>query len=482
MDSLQFAPGIWVPYTRDSPAIAVKGVTPRLSYPFGRFAELYEQIPSLDILSAYRLVREIVAKAAALLLPWQGAAIDLPPATSAVEARAMIAALFDARSPLASPAMPTGREPIVLSRLGFIDPRPWPFARGGAEKLRHTLGWIDTNVKNQVERACGALRADRLAPALAESALRIYALLIKMDDFALADRININASMWLQARAVELIVGPELYAASLGRGEGIVPAGALSNRIALELLRALPLDRRDAAQLCAASIFMGVIWSASEEVQSRFRGAPEPCLADLADRLRALGSSLAIDDSRAFLRIMGEDLPRELLVVLDDTGESVFDLALFQLLLESTGRLSVVFLANRYAVSNNMNVAMLEQLLAQPEFAGLRGFRDAGRVRIIEEPQSLNSFEVELLSPRSLAAMDSADLLYVKGQNFFEVFQPTSRDRFYAFVVEGMTSRLLTGCAHESGVFAYVPRGSAGYRFEGPGRITTLLDLHRGWE
>jgi uncharacterized protein with ATP-grasp and redox domains len=73
---------------------------------------------------------------------------------------------------------------------------------------------------------------------------------------------------------------------------------------------------------------------------------------------------MAVDDSPLFLSYLGGDSYDTVLVVLDDTGESVFDLALFQEVLRQTGHLNLKLVVNRFPVSNNISVGMVEQLLS----------------------------------------------------------------------------------------------------------------------
>lgn len=461
-------------------SLTVKGQSPRHAYPF-RLIELYPEVPALGLREVYTRLRVELNWADEILhrrLRLRSSLRLAEPADEA-EASGLLAALFDPRrrsATMANPPPPT----VALPNLFRLDaPRPFALERAGERKLLHTLVWIDANVKVMVERtgaACGMSVSD--TREVVRIALTVYCLLVKMQDYRLARAMNFNHSMFLQDRIVNLIFGDALFFAGADAAGDLLRVGALSNQIALDLLRGLgPMSHR---QLCVAAIFMGVVWTADAGVQHGFQADPDAALATLAASLNRASRRLCVDEAEDFLRYVGGDPTETIVAVLDDNGESVFDIALFQRLLRDTHRLKVEFLVNRFPVSNNIAVGTLEALLADDYFADLRRFREQGRVLARVETQAFRSFEHAYLLPQTTEAMRRAGRLYIKGQNFFETLQPTSFDRYYCFAVSGLTSQMLTGCPEGSGILAKVPAGCDGYLYEGPDRIRTLRDLFGG--
>lgn len=151
-----------------------------------------------------------------------------------------------------------------------------------------------------------------------------------------------------------------------------------------------------------------------------------------------------------------------LLVVLDDNGESMFDLAIVQQLTGAEPGVTATLLVNRYPVSDNISLPTLTHALAQPYFAELRRRVADGGVSISLEAQPFRSFEPAYLAPATRAAIDRCDLLYVKGANFFETFQVVGKHRFHALAVHEFTTELLTGCPRGTGVLAELRAGQDG--------------------
>jgi len=101
-------------------------------------------------------------------------------------------------------------------------------------------------------------------------------------------------------------------------------------------------------------------------------------------------------------------------------------------------------------------------VLASPEFRDLAS-RLGTRVTLTEFYCPLISFQTNLLPPKAVQAINEADVVYIKGANFFETLQIPHKDTFYGFIVYGPISRAYTGLADFDAVFAHVPRGRSGY-------------------
>jgi hypothetical protein len=152
---------------------------------------------------------------------------------------------------------------------------------------------------------------------------------------------------------------------------------------------------------------------------------------------------------------------------------------LFQEIIRATGHLEMVFLVNRYPVSNNIALDTFDDLLADEYFGDLSRYRSDGRVRVQVEGQVFRSFEYNYLSPAARDMLEQSSLVFIKGANFFETLQPTGTIRYHGFTVYGYTSAMLSGCPEGSGVFARIPAGQAGYEYSGPANVRTLAEIAR---
>jgi hypothetical protein len=400
-------------------------------------------------------------------------AFRLPSASDDFQALYLLSILFDPSSyytaeiwhRLATP------ESSTTGLWQLDEARPFPLRLASPRKLIHTLVWIDTNIKTTVESIA---KLYMIPPSviryIAEMALTIYSYLIKQEDYYLARSINFNYSMFLQDRILNLIFGDDIYLSA----NWLQEQRQLANHIALQLLKNLgALSYR---QICTLSVFMGVIWASHESVQQDFRTNPAATLGTIDTQLSAQQANWCIDHIDQFLAEVGTDPQKPIVVILDDNGESVFDIALFQRLLNDTGELSVNFVVNRYPVSNNIALDMFQALLKDPYFADLKQHFQQRRATLHVESQPFRSFEPAHLQPETLDAIRHSQATYIKGVNFFETCQFPDITRYHCFTVYGHTSMLLTGCAEGKGAFVKLNPGQTGYTYYSQERIETLRD------
>jgi Damage-control phosphatase ARMT1-like domain len=450
----------------DTGPVAVKGELPALTYPF-TLDGIYASVPSLDAAGAARAIRRLVERVDRVVVDDLGlrARRDLPTAADRPEAMAVLAALL---APAGSAAGVAG--------LRLEGARPFPFRLASAAKLDHSFRWIDTNMKLQVEKSLLPRRAPAEACRLvAESALAIYSHLLKQEDHLLARAINFNHSMFLQDRILALLLGPAYHLGSASVRE----RGRVANDIALRYLE--ELGQVPERRLFELSVFMGTVWTAGEELQRGWRpDHPEATLEQVERQLRLGERGWGVDHVERFGAAVRRPGGMSLLVVLDDNGESMFDLAIVQQVVRAEPGVRATLLVNRYPVSDNISLPTLDHALAQPYFAELRRRVTDGGVTILLEAQPFRSFEPAYLAPATRAAIDRCDLLYVKGANFFETFQVVDKHRFHALAVHEVTSELLTGCPRGSGIVAELRPGQDGYAYRGPGDVTPLVEMLAG--
>jgi uncharacterized protein with ATP-grasp and redox domains len=474
LKSIIFTPEIDLDITNTQNIISVKGEIPKNNYPF-TLAKIYPEIPVLDIFKAYFRIADEFTKLDSLLHEQLKlrSSFMLRRAINEQDAFRLFHALFD---PIRQPSQKIYND----SNQDFFRiwiPRPFSLGHASSDKLIHTLGWIDSNMKlmiENVEKKCKIPFSVILS--IAESAFTIYCLIIKMQDYRLARNINFNYSMFLQERIIELIFSDALYKSSRTNNRiDLLKIGKLSNSIALQLLKGV--GDFSYRQLCTLSVFMGVVWTSMSDIQQSFIAHQDKTLSDLELCLKkAAEKTFCIDHIKNFIDYVGKNIGCTILVVLDDNGESVFDMALFQQLLRDT-KIKVVFMVNRYPVSNNIALDTFLDLLNNNYFDDLRFFLNLGRVSLCIEEQFFRSFEYDYLSPQSLTTIKTADIAYIKGVNFFETLQPIEITRYYCFTVSGMTSSLLTGCKEGAGIFARVDSGKEGYIYSNPSNIITLKEL-----
>jgi hypothetical protein len=356
-----------------------------------------------------------------------------------------------------------------------VFPRPFSFAQAPAEKLVDSFLWIDSNVHLKVEEVVRNARiSDQVVPIVAQTVLTIFSLLLKMDDYALARGLNFNFSAFLQTRLIAFIFSEEVLVASeRARIKARRNKAEWDNRIALQLLR--EWDQVSDLDLCRLGVAMGVVWVEQPELGGVVTSISSG-IVDIAGNALSATRRLCIDHRRELLDALHGPQTGPIVVVLDDNGESVFDLALFQRLLETEPKLEVVFIVNQFPVSNNICFSVLEELLSDPFFSRLRGLRAEGRVEILVESQPFTSFEEHALSDQARSLLETARLAYIKGASFFETLQPTQIECFYLFTVASKTSVMLTGCREGDGVVARIPPHKAGYVVEGE-TIKTLVQI-----
>ncbi len=475
MRPICFVPSVPLDLEQAPHVVPIKGTVPQAVYSFS-LKDIYPTVPAFDLLAAYGLIVQEFGKVdeyvhTKLRLREKR---TYPAAQTAKEALVLLGALFD---PTCQFTDGLWRQQLVPTHDGdhlfdLDSVLPFPLRKASNAKLLHTLVWIDTNIKVNVERVAAhfALPHDAVMQ-IVESALRIYSLLVKQQDYWLARSMNFNHSMFLQDRILNLLLGDALYLES-GATSAV---GNLSNEIALELLRGL--GHLSPRQLCVASIFMGVVWTSNEAVHDLYQRNKESALADIAAQLQAKTDRLAVDDIQTLLKELGASRHSEVAVVLDDNGETVFDLALFQCLLRESEGLRLSFVVNRFPVSNNISLETLRSLLKHQFFAGLHHSIAEKRTRLVVEEQCFRSFELGRLRHQTRQILASATCVYIKGANFFETFQVADRTRFYVFTVYGDMAKTLTGYPEGSGIIARVPAGKPAFTYHDAEHIRTLRSL-----
>ena len=117
---------------------------------------------------------------------------------------------------------------------------------------------------------------------------------------------------------------------------------------------------------------------------------------------------------------------------------------------------------------------MLDAILGNSHFKVL-AHRFGDQIEFLDAYCPFISFQTNYLTCAAARLVDRADLVFVKGANFFETLQLVEKKTFYAFVVYGPVSRACTGLSDYDAVWAYVPAGMSGYEFSNNGAVERTL-------
>jgi hypothetical protein len=470
---LQLAPGVRLALPTLLPEVSIKGARPQLRYDTSLVA-LYPVAPVLDIIDAYALIYRYLTRVRRLVYRERvPEPFPCPVRDSPDSALAALREMFNVPSDLSTdPALISPADILARPRcfLGTAVRGPFPLIEAPPAKLIHTLAWVDTNIKIAVERLGAVHRTpEDVLREVVHSALMIYAVLLKMDGHLLVRTISFNHSMYLQERIVDLAFGERLPSETL---PGI---GFMANSMALSLLSTVgPIDFRE---LCELSVFMGIVWASESSRQGEFSGDRRAAVVELLRELERARSTFGVDHTEKLHEQVSMCERCSGVFVLDDNGESVFDLAIVQRLLEEYRDLTISLLINRFPVSNNISLPTLRAALEEPTFDAARRFVSEQRLLIYTENQAFRSFEPDYLSVVAREVIEHADFVYVKGANFFETFQLPQKTRYHCFTVSGPTGVMLTGFPEGTGIFARIPAGVNGFEYFDSTHITTLKEL-----
>ena len=188
-----------------------------------------------------------------------------------------------------------------------------------------------------------------------------------------------------------------------------------------------------------------------------------PDYFDLVFR-EAIHASLAIDCFDRFRAAVIEGEPKRLLWLIDNDGESVFDLWLIQALAERGHEITVAGKAE--PTTNDATLDDLRELAVHPHFQKLREQIAVGNVRLISSGSNTPGTNFYQATEEFTNALLDADLVISKGQGNLFTTLGLKKDTFYLLLSKGMTSEHLTGVFADQSkvidglILAYVPGGT----------------------
>ena len=178
----------------------------------------------------------------------------------------------------------------------------------------------------------------------------------------------------------------------------------------------------------------------------------------------AIHASLAIDCFDRFQSTVIEGDPKHLVWLIDNDGESVFDLWLIESLAEHGHQITVVGKAE--PATNDATIDDLQDLTAHPHFQKLREQIAVGDVHLISSGSNTVGTNLYQGTGEFANALLNADLVISKGQGNLFTTLGLKKDTFYLLLSKGVTAERLTGVIPDQNqvidglILAYVPGGT----------------------
>ena len=215
-----------------------------------------------------------------------------------------------------------------------------------------------------------------------------------------------------------------------------------------------------------------IIDYSSERVIKRLQANPDY----FSEVLRAaVDAPFAIDCYEAFRERVIDGTPQEIVWLVDNDGEVIFDIAFVQDLIECGHRITIVGKADN--ASNDATVADLQDILNLPQFRKLSTAIQDGAVRLMSSGAKTIGTNLYHGTPEFFNALLEADVVISKGQGNFFTTPGWAKDTFYLLLSKGMIAERSTGVVADQHlpvdglILAYLPGGTA--------RTETLRELCR---
>ena len=208
-------------------------------------------------------------------------------------------------------------------------------------------------------------------------------------------------------------------------------------------------------------IVANVIDYSSARVVAKLRETPDYFNLVLQEAIHA---ALAIDCFDLFQSTVINGEPKRLVWLIDNDGESVFDLWLIESLAERGHQITVVGKAE--PATNDATLADLRELAAYPYFQKLQAQLAVGDVHLISSGSNTVGTNLHQGTGEFANALLDADLVISKGQGNLFTTLGLKKDTFYLLLSKGVTAERLTGVVPNQNevidglILAYVPGGT----------------------
>ena len=178
----------------------------------------------------------------------------------------------------------------------------------------------------------------------------------------------------------------------------------------------------------------------------------------------AIQASLVIDCFDRFRSTVIESAPKRILWLIDNDGESVFDLWLIEALAVHGHQITVAGKAE--PATNDATLADLRELVEHPHFQKLQEQIVVGDVSLISSGSTTVGTNLYQATGEFANALLDADLVISKGQGNLFTTLGLKKETFYLLLSKGVTAERLTGVVPDQNrvidglILAYVPGGT----------------------
>lgn len=204
-----------------------------------------------------------------------------------------------------------------------------------------------------------------------------------------------------------------------------------------------------------------IIDYSSERVMKRLNANPDY----FSEVLRAaVEAPFAIDGYDAFYEKVIEGTPQQILWLVDNDGEVIFDIAFIQEIVKCGHRIVIAGKVDN--ASNDATLADLQEILTYPQFQELQAAKQEGAVQLISSGAKTIGTNLYRGSPEFFNAVLAADLVISKGQGNFFTTPGWKKDTFYLLLSKGVTAERSTGVVADRNlpidglILAYLPGGT----------------------
>ena len=208
-------------------------------------------------------------------------------------------------------------------------------------------------------------------------------------------------------------------------------------------------------------IAANIIDYSSARIVAKLRETPDYFNLVLQEAIHA---DLAIDCFDLFQSTVIEGEPKRILWLIDNDGESVFDLWLIEALAGNGHQITVVGKAE--PATNDATLNDLRELAAHPHFQILQERMAIGDVHLISSGSNTVGTNLYQATGEFANALLDADLVISKGQGNLFTTLGLKKDAFYLLLSKGVTAERLTGVVPDQAkvidglILAYVPGGT----------------------
>ena len=241
-----------------------------------------------------------------------------------------------------------------------------------------------------------------------------------------------------------------------------------AREIALELLPAFWDNdwlRRLKLVVCG-----NIIDYSSERVMKRLNANPDY----FSEVLRAaVEAPFSIDCYEIFRERVINGTPKDIVWLVDNDGEVIFDIAFVQDLVECGHRITIVGKVDN--ASNDVTLADLHEIANYPQFQELQTAIRKGTVKLMSSGAKTIGTNLYHGTAEFFNALLESDLVISKGQGNFFTTPGWGKDTFYLLLSKGMIAEASTGVVADRSlpvdglILAYLPSGTE--------RVATLREL-----